>query len=199
MERIKEVNIQLNHLVTRVDAFTWPSQRLTALRQEADNAVARAEEAEAKNKKMEQVLLEKDQEITSLQHKLSVMDGDLEKAENKLAAAKTAQEEGDQSKTINEGLQRKIQLLEEELDAADKNLKDAMEKCVLIDPVLCDLANRVMHRLRQVDVKAEHFERQVQRLEQERDQWEKKYEEAQTKYRESKAELDDLVANMEGL
>jgi hypothetical protein len=31
-------------------------------------------------------------------------------------------------------------------------------------------------RLRQVDVKAEHFERQVQRLEQERDAWEKKYE-----------------------
>lgn len=31
-------------------------------------------------------------------------------------------------------------------------------------------------RLRQVDVKAEHFERHVQRLEQERDQWEKKFE-----------------------
>jgi tropomyosin len=31
-------------------------------------------------------------------------------------------------------------------------------------------------RLRQVDVKAEHFERQVQRAEQERDMWEKKYE-----------------------
>jgi tropomyosin len=31
-------------------------------------------------------------------------------------------------------------------------------------------------RLRQVDVKAEHFERQVQRVEQERDLWEKKYE-----------------------
>lgn len=30
--------------------------------------------------------------------------------------------------------------------------------------------------MRQVDVKAEHFERQVQRLEQERDAWEKKYE-----------------------
>ena len=35
---------------------------------------------------------------------------------------------------------------------------------------------RYHNRLRQVDVKAEHFERQVQRLEQERDQWEKKYE-----------------------
>ena len=33
-----------------------------------------------------------------------------------------------------------------------------------------------MARLRQVDVKAEHFERQVQRLEQERDQWEQKFE-----------------------
>ena len=66
----------------------------------------------------------------SLQHKLSVMDADLEKAESKLAEAKAAQEEGDNSKTQNEALQRKIQLLEEELDAADKNLKDAMEKCV---------------------------------------------------------------------
>jgi hypothetical protein len=33
-----------------------------------------------------------------------------------------------------------------------------------------------VHRLRQVDVKAEHFERQVAVLERERDDWEKKYE-----------------------
>ena len=32
-----------------------------------------------------------------------------------------------------------------------------------------------MPRLRQVDVKAEHFERQVTRAEQERDEWEKKH------------------------
>jgi hypothetical protein len=31
-------------------------------------------------------------------------------------------------------------------------------------------------RLRQVDIKAEHFERQVQRVEQERDTWTKQYE-----------------------
>lgn len=106
------------------------------------------------------------------------MDADLEKAETKLADAKAAQQEGDQSKTISEGLQRKIQLLEEELDAADKNLKDAMEKCVVAVPP-CARGTRTdfaTYRLRQVDVKAEHFERQVQRLEQERDQWEKKYE-----------------------
>ena len=89
-----------------------------------------AEEAEAKNKKLEQLLLEKEQEISSLNHKLSVMDADLEKAEGKLTEAKAAQLEGESSKSVNEGLQRKIQLLEEELDAAEKNVKETVEKYV---------------------------------------------------------------------
>jgi len=154
---------------------------LAQLRIEADNAVARAEVAEQKNKKLEQSLLEKDQDITSLQHKLGILEADLDKAEGKLSEAKLAHDENETSKSANEGLTRKIQLLEEELDNAEKNLKDTVE------------------RLRQVDLKAEHFERQVQRLEQERDSWEKKYEEAIEKYRASKAELDELVAGMEGL
>jgi len=76
---------------------------------------------------------------------------------------------------------RKISLLEEELDAAEKNVKETTEK------------------LRQVDVKAEHFERQVQRTEQERDQWEQKYEEAIAKYKGSQNELDELMKSMEGI
>lgn len=47
-------------------------------------------------------------------------------------------------------------------------------------------------RLRQVDVKAEHFERQVARVESERDTWEKKCEEAQEKYNASKRELEEV-------
>lgn len=54
-------------------------------------------------------------------------------------------------------------------------------------------------RLRQVDVKAEHFERQVQRLEQERDEWERKHGEAVEKYQQSKRELDEVVMQMESL
>lgn len=104
---------------------------MNSLREEADGAVSRAEESEAKNKKYEQLLLEKDQEITSLTHRLSVLDGDLEKTENKLNDLKQAQEEGETSKSTNEGLLRKIQLLEEELDAAEKNVKDTVEKYVL--------------------------------------------------------------------
>jgi len=115
-------------------------QKLADLRVEADHAIERAENAEAKNKKYEQAILEKDQEIGLLN--------------------------------------RKTQLLEDDLDKSEKNSRETVEK------------------LRQVDVKAEQFERQVHRLEQERDQWEKKFEEAEAKFKASKAELDDLVRTM---
>lgn len=61
------------------------------------------------------------------------MDGDLEKAESKVAEMKGAQAEGEASKMTTEGLQRKIQLLEEELDAAEKNAKEVVEKYVVPD------------------------------------------------------------------
>ncbi|KAJ7024829.1 tropomyosin [Mycena alexandri] len=155
--------------------------KMSQLRAESDAATLRAEEADAKNKKLEQQLLEKDHEITSLQVKLEHLDSELAKAESSIQESKADREAGETSKMTNEGLVRKIQLLEEELDAAEKNVKETVEK------------------LRQVDVKAEHFERQVQRVEQERDMWEKKYEDSQTKYQASKAELDELVRTMEGL
>jgi hypothetical protein len=106
-------------------------QKLNKLREEADQAVARAETAEAKNKEYEQLFLQKEQEISSLTQRLAVTDASFEKAETKLVEMKIAATEGEQSKTTNEGLVRKIELLEEELDAAEKNVKDTVEKYVL--------------------------------------------------------------------
>jgi tropomyosin, fungi type len=105
---------------------------MNTLRVEADAALARAEEAEAKNKKYEQLILEKDQEITSLSHKLGLSNSDLEKADRQLEELKVLRQEGDHSKTTNDGLIRKIQLLEEELDAAEKNVKETVEKFVIM-------------------------------------------------------------------
>ncbi|KAE8244252.1 hypothetical protein A4X13_0g6728 [Tilletia indica] len=156
-------------------------QKLTSLRAEADAHHERAEVAEGKVKHLEQENLTKDQEIASLQHKLSMLESDLERAEGKLTDAKRGAEAEESSRSTHDNLQRKIALLESELDTAEKNLRDATEK------------------LRQVDVKAEHFERQVAVAEKERDAWEKKYEEAETKYRASKAELDEVVSQMESL
>ena len=106
------------------------------LRQEADASIERAETAEAKNKKYEQEILHKDQEITSLQHRLSVLDAELEKAEGKIADHKVAREEGESNKSTADNLSRKIQLLEDELDTAEKNVKETMEKYVISDILL---------------------------------------------------------------
>lgn len=74
----------------------------------------------------------KEQEIASLQHKLSVIETDLENAESKLSEAKVGKEEGESHKSNVDILQRRIDMLEEQLDASDKNLKDTTEQCVFM-------------------------------------------------------------------
>lgn len=57
----------------------------------------------------------------------------------------------------------------------------------------------ITSRLRQTDVKAGHFERKVQALEQDRDQWEAKFEEMSKKYTTVQKELEDFqqeIGNM---
>jgi tropomyosin, fungi type len=92
----------------------------------------RAEAAEAKNKKYEQELLSRDQEIQSLNHQIALRDTEIDKLEGHVSSAKQAKEAGEVSRTESEKLQRKIQLLEEELDQAEKNAKETVEKCVVL-------------------------------------------------------------------
>jgi tropomyosin len=120
---------------------------LSQLRLEADNAVVRAEEAEAKIKKLEQELLTKDQDIQSLNHRLTNAEGQLDAAEDKLKDAKNVRDEHDASKSTNDGLQRKIQLLEEELDRAEKTQKETTERCArAADRVASPPSNRILVR-----------------------------------------------------
>lgn len=115
--------------LTRLATTALPfSQKLNSLRQEADAALERAEDAEAKNKRLEHELLQKEQEIASLSHKHSLLESDLEKAEGKLTEHKSASEEHQSSRDTADNLQRKIALLEEELDNAEKNLRETTEK-----------------------------------------------------------------------
>jgi len=67
-------------------------QKLASLRAEADTAVTRAEAAEAKNKQLEQALLEREQDIKSKDHRLDVLEGNYEEtsAKYKDAAEKYA-------------------------------------------------------------------------------------------------------------
>ncbi len=54
-----------------------------------------------------------------------------------MAKTKATLEEAERGKATNDSLTRKIELLEDELDAAEKNLKETVEKCILSPRRLC--------------------------------------------------------------
>ena len=73
----------------------------------------------------------KEQEIVSLQHKISNLESELDKAELKITASKSAKEGEEEHKSVNEALNRKIALLESELDNAEKQLRETTDKWVV--------------------------------------------------------------------
>lgn len=103
---------------------------MNSLRAEADAAIERAEAAEAKCKLMEQQILSKDQEITSLVHRVGMLDQEVEKLEARVAEEKTKGADSEQFKVTFDNSTRKIELLEEELDKTEQSLKETVEKCV---------------------------------------------------------------------
>jgi len=156
-------------------------EKMSALRMEADAAQTTNAELAAKIKTLEQENLQKEQEITSLSHRNQLLEGDVEKLEEKIKELKASADSGATSSQEVESLQRKVQLLEEEAEEADKNLRETNEK------------------LRLTDVKAEHYERKVATVEAERDQWEKNYEETCEKLKLCQKELGDLNAALDSM
>jgi predicted RNase H-like nuclease (RuvC/YqgF family) len=106
-------------------------QKMASLRVEADESHAKVEELQAKIKTLEQETLQKEHEITSLTHKNSQLEGEVEKLENTVKDLKAGAEEGTTATTQNETLQRRLQLLEEEAEEADKNLRETNDKYAL--------------------------------------------------------------------
>lgn len=104
---------------------------MNSLRLEADEAVAKVEELQTKVKALEQENLSKEQDITSLQHKNNLLETEVEKLETLVKDFKKTADEGQQHGTQNETLQRRLQLLEEEAEGADKTLRETNEKYVL--------------------------------------------------------------------
>jgi tropomyosin len=192
---------------------------METLRLEAEDAHTKVEELAHRVKVLEQENLSKEQEISSLTHRNSLLDAEVEKLEKALADAKTAADTGTVNSTELESMSRKLQLLEEEAEEADKNLRETNEKYVpfLLFPIfnmtlepyrtqpVFTMANSwliqnfFISRLRLTDVKAEHYERKVATVEAERDGWEKKYEEVMEKYKASQAELDAISKQLDDI
>ena len=101
---------------------------MAALRVECDEANSQVEDMKARIKVLEQENLAKEQEITSLTHKNSVLEAEVEKLESGIKEAKSAAEEGSHAGSQNESLTRRLQLLEEEAEQADRNLRETNDK-----------------------------------------------------------------------
>ncbi|KAJ2904830.1 uncharacterized protein MKZ38_007022 [Zalerion maritima] len=174
------------------------TQKMNSLRLEADEAISQVEELKTRVKTLEQENLSKEQEITSLQHKNNLLETEVEKLEGSTKDLKALADDSTSRGTQNEALTRRLQLLEEEAEVADKTLRETNEKYVQRLRKLRAEAEYLtiyflLDRLRQTDVKAGHFERKVQALESERDTWENKYEEMSKKYQEVQKDLEQLT------
>jgi tropomyosin, fungi type len=154
----------------------------------------------AKVKALELATTAKDQEITSLTHRNELLEKKLEEHEEKIEKFKGLENDESGARGERESLLRKVALLEEEAEQNDKNLRETTEKYPLRQHSLfSSLYGCWCVRLRQVDVKAEHFERKVTSLERERDALEKKVDEITEKYQAAKAELDEVNAQLDNL
>ena len=101
---------------------------MNSLRIEADESAAKVEELQKQIKTLEQENLQKEHEITSLQHKNTQLETELEAAEGKNKELKETADASGGHMSQNEALQRRLQLLEDEAEEADKNLRETNDK-----------------------------------------------------------------------
>ena len=95
---------------------------------EQEETAAKNEELSAKVKTLEQENLAKEHEITSLSHKNQLLEAEVEKLESGVKDAKKEAEAQAGHGTQNESLQRRLQLLEEEAEESDRNIRETNEK-----------------------------------------------------------------------
>lgn len=117
---------------------------MTHLKEKEEEALAKVEELHVKVKALEQENLAKEQEITSLSHKNQLLEADVEKLETTNKELKVKVEATGQQSIQSEGLQRRLQLLEEEAEQADANIRETNEKYVEapVKPITIEIVTR---------------------------------------------------------
>ncbi|KAL9550512.1 hypothetical protein PS6_005504 [Mucor atramentarius] len=163
------------------DSMLTALQKIAIIRAEADAANARADEYEAKYKELEQIQMKQEHDIISLTNQNKHLEEDLELAQEKIKQLKTLEDDGDDLKKENDAAQRKITLLEQELENSELTIRETTKN------------------FREADVKAEHFERKVQQLESLSFDQEKKNEELKAKILELQAQLDEFNASLDDI
>ncbi|KAL0094848.1 tropomyosin [Phycomyces blakesleeanus] len=154
-------------------------ERISSLRAEVEAAQTKSEEYEVESKRLAQEQLGLEHEIVSLTNKNRNLEVELNETLEKMKALKGLEEDDDLLKKEKETAQRKINLLEQELENSDKSLRETTKN------------------FREADVKAEHFERKMQQLENIIVNQERKNEELKLKNQELQVLLDEFNAGLD--
>ncbi|KAL2916428.1 tropomyosin-2 [Polyrhizophydium stewartii] len=155
--------------------------KLEKLRVESDSNLSRAEKAEAEVKELKNELAKRETDVHNHLNKIQLLQMDLERAEKRADDNKLEKSKSDKDETLNEALQRKIQMLEQQLDAKEHDRKEAVD------------------RARSLELQAETFERKAKQLDAEKLDLERRLEEMTKKYEQVKGELDQTLKDLEGL
>ncbi|KAJ1327260.1 hypothetical protein BSLG_010602 [Batrachochytrium salamandrivorans] len=134
-------------------------EKLEKLRIDADSNLARAEKAEAEVKELKNSLLS-ETEVQNLQNKISLLQMDLDRAEKRADDVwnKVKKAESDMGDSVKEALERKIQMLEKQLDAKEHDRKESTDKA------------------RALELHSETHERKAKQLDAERIEFERRLE-----------------------
>ncbi|KAF9929680.1 hypothetical protein FBU30_001310 [Linnemannia zychae] len=156
-------------------------EKIALVRGELDAKLAKAEIAEMEVKRLTDENTARDHEIASLKNKIQFHEDKIAECETRMMDAKSGLDAGESAKVAGEGLSRKVALLEAELEATEKNLGEATEK------------------LRQMDMRADEFERKAQLLEGENSASESKVDELVIQYNTAKADLEETYKGISDL
>ncbi|OMJ26863.1 putative asparagine-tRNA ligase, mitochondrial [Smittium culicis] len=154
-------------------------EKISNIRLEADAASARADAAELALKQINEQQIEREQEIISLQNRITLLEDELDRKESRIAEAKQLAEDHESTRDASDVLNKRIHLLEEKLETAELELQQTKEK--------------------NMDVKTESLERTIAQFENERVDSESRYEALNEKYLKSKADLEETMKFLEDI
>ncbi|ORX93919.1 hypothetical protein K493DRAFT_338049 [Basidiobolus meristosporus CBS 931.73] len=121
-------------------------ERINTLRDEVHTATARAEEAEIQLKRLKEMQIDREQETTSFNKKIQLLEEQLEKAQQRLVESKASHEETKDHRNLNDTLEKRLKMMETTLEKTENELKETTEK------------------IRDIDLRTEQAERRVQQL-----------------------------------
>ncbi|KAJ2306345.1 tropomyosin-2 [Coemansia sp. RSA 2706] len=156
-------------------------EKFNNLRAEVEVANERADSAEQALKQLQDEQTEREQEIISYQNRIKRLEEEAQMREDQLEEAKKFNQDNQTTLSETDVLIKKVMTLEEKLDTAENQLREALEK------------------IRSYDLENENLQRIITQNDKDKEIADQRYEELELKYNENKQELDNTVKLLEDI